>query len=134
MGVFFQVAPKPDVPPYASSLAGRPAGRAPRNRLLSPPLGLPLMTAECVCGANYRSRPSAVKPSKTPAPGPCGEGATIDRSPRVPLRGHTHPERTHTLCNWTSINRGHLPSSPGLFPRFSWSKENASNKTATLMN
>lgn len=111
MGDIFNTALKPNMPPYAFSLPDRRSEKKRRHwqcaphRLLSLPLGLPLITRESVCKANYSSRPSAVKQSKTPTLSPCGEEPQSTRAPES-LRG-THAD-THSplcVCNCTSINR-----------------------------
>lgn len=63
MGDIFNTALKPNVPPYAFSPPDRRLEKKRKHwqcaphRLLSLPLGLPLMTRESVCKANYSSRP-----------------------------------------------------------------------------
>ena len=116
---------KPSMLPYASSLPDRRLEKKRKHwqcaphRLLSPPFGLPLMTSESVHKANYSSRPSAVKPSKTPALSPCGEEPQSTAAPRVSPRDtcrHTLGALCVCATGSPSMNWGHLPSSPGLFP------------------
>lgn len=111
MGDIFNTALKHNMPPYAFSLLDRLSERKRKHwqcaphRLLSLSLGLPLMTGESVREANYGSRPSAVKQSKTPTLGPRGEEPQSTRAPESLQRDTCR----HTLCNWTSINRAISP-------------------------
>lgn len=106
MGDIFNTVLKPNLPPSTLPLAERHSEKNRKHwqcaphQLLSLPLGLPLIRRESVCKANYSSRLSAVKRSKTPTFSPCGEEPQSTGASES-LRG-THS--AHSVCNCTSIN------------------------------
>lgn len=105
--------------------------RAP-NRLLSLPFGLPLMMKREVCtGPITASVFQQSNRVKLLISAPAERSHNQPKTPGVSLRGPQASTHSHALG---ACAAGHLSSRGLAYPGFSWSKDSASNKTATLMN